>query len=278
MDEILSKTLTTGGAGMTGSYVDFGKKLNSHEMDVTNLQSVMDVCRKFKPRVILHLAADTNVDRCERDPGRSYFINSFGTYNVALAAKEYGAKLIYISTAGVFDGNSDLPYTDKDQDMANPQNHYSRSKYLGEIAIQNTLKDYIILRTGWLFGGGPGKDHKFVGKILEKLRDKDTKKIVAVNDTKGTPTYCYDLIDAVKRLIRDNIHGTYLLGNQGQATRYEIAQFLVSVVNKAVVVEPADSSMFQLDVKRIRSEAMQVGFKFMRSWQDALGEYVRNEW
>jgi len=120
----------------------------------------MTVAKKYRPKVILHLAALTDLDYCEKNPAEAYLVNSVGTYNVALTAREVGAKLVYISTAGIFDGQKKGFY--RESDLGNPQNHYGHSKYLGESAVQNILNDYIIARVCWMFGGGPTKDKKFV--------------------------------------------------------------------------------------------------------------------
>ena len=100
----LDKVLITGSNGMAGSYVDFGIRTDRRSMDITDLKEVLSVCRRYKPEAIIHLAAETDVDRCERDPEYAYFVNGIGTYNVVQIAKELGIKLVYISTAGVFDG------------------------------------------------------------------------------------------------------------------------------------------------------------------------------
>jgi dTDP-4-dehydrorhamnose reductase len=206
-------------------------------------------------------------------------VNTFGTYNIAVGAKSCGAKLIYISTAGVFNGEKVDLYSDSDIDSAEPQNHYSKSKYLGEIAVKHLLKDYLIFRTGWLFGGGPKKDRKFVGKILNSILHEKKKVLSVVNDTKGTPTYCKDLIDIVKKSILSNVRGVFLLGNAGYATRHDMASFIVSVLHTRTQVKIVNSDIFQLDVRRISSEAFNTSPHFnTRSWKKALQEYINREW
>src|SRR3990167_5636218 len=144
MKNSLADILITGADGMVGSYIDFGVKTDRTSLDVTNREQVMGIVKKFKPTVIIHLAALTDVDRCEREPELADQINAQGTYHMAIAAKEVGAKLIYISTAGVFDGIKKDPYTERD--IPNPQNAYGRSKYRGEVFVQEMLEDYIIAR------------------------------------------------------------------------------------------------------------------------------------
>src|SRR3989338_9149681 len=124
-NKILSRVLTTGANGMVGSYVDFGIKLDHRALDVTDLDETLAVIKKHNPKVIIHLASETDTDRCEKDPQLAYMVNAIGTYNVALAAKAVGAKMIYISTSAVFDG-LDGPYTEND--ACNPQSYYAKSK------------------------------------------------------------------------------------------------------------------------------------------------------
>ncbi len=183
MPKDLSKVLTTGAGGMVGSYIDFGIKTTRRDLDITDLNETVKVIKSHKPEAIIHLAAETDMERCERDPKHAYLINSIGTYNVAIAAKEIGAKLVYVSTIGVFGGDSSGAYCETSE--PNPQNYYGRSKYLGELIVKGMLDDYIIARAGWMFGGGPLKDKKFVAKIIKQLKSKEIK---AVNDISSSPT------------------------------------------------------------------------------------------
>ena len=194
------KILITGADGMVGSYVDFGVKTNRQSLDITDPKQTLSVIEKYKPEAILHLAAMTDVDQCERDPRSAYLANGIGAYHVALAAKRCGAKMIYISTAGVFDGEKNGPYTE--EDVPNPQNYYGYSKFLGESAVRGVLEDCLIVRTCWMMGGGPAKDKKFVAKIIAQLAKPEIKEINAVNDQIGSPSYAKDLVAAIKELIR----------------------------------------------------------------------------
>ncbi len=219
LEDLLTNTLVTGAQGQTGSYVDFGIRTNRRSLDVTDLNEALATCRKYKPKVILHLAADTDFDRCERDPEYSYMANGIGTYNMAIAAKEVGAKLVYISTAAVFDGMKNSPYNETD--IPSPHNYYGRAKYLGELAIQGMLTDYLIVRVCWVFGGGPQKDQKFVAKIIKQLSSKN--EIMAVDDKRGSPSYGKDVINGIKELLRKDEKGIVHLVNEGTPTRFDIA-------------------------------------------------------
>lgn len=275
METNFSKTLITGSNGMVGNYVDFGIKTDRRSMDVTDLKEVLAVCKKHNPDIILHLAAETDVDRCERDPEQAYMVNAIGTYNVALGAKEVGAKMVYVSTAAVFDGLKNSGYTELD--VPNPQNYYARSKYLGELAVKGTLKedDYIIARAGWMFGGGPSKDLKFIAKIIAQMNQDEIK---VVNDKFGSPTFGKDLIDGIKKLLLDNKSGVFHMSNKGMCSRYELAKFIAGVLGVDTKIISVDSSYFNLDANRGNSEAMVSNFDITRPWEEALKEYLETEW
>jgi len=273
---LFSKVLVTGVDGMAGNYIDFGIKTNRRLMDVTDLKEVLSVCRKYKPEAILHLAAETDVDRCERDPEYAYLVNGIGTYNMAVAAKELGAKLVYISTAGVFDGTKEGSYVE--EDAPNPQNYYGHSKFLGELAVKGMLSNYLILRVCWMMGGGPAKDQKFVAKIINQIKNPNLTEIRAVTDQIGSPTFGKDLISAVKVLIGKNETGIFHVSNTGIVSRYDVAKFIVNTLRPEVKVTPVESSYFNLDAKRTRNEGLVSKENIMRPWEEALKEYLETEW
>lgn len=273
MATILDTTLITGADGMVGSYVDFGIKTDHKELDVTDLDQVMRVVKKRKPEAIIHLAAMTDVDACEREPQRAYLVNSIGTYHLALAAKSVGAKLVYISTAGVFDGEKKAPYSEKD--APHPQNVYGHSKYLGEIAVRQLLDNYIIARASWMFGGGQSRDKKFVAKIIGQL---DQPAVKAVNDKFGSPTFGKDIVAAVARLIVQNKKGLFHLSNTGRASRFDIAVEIVKFFDAKTKLVSVKGSFFDLPAKRVTNEAMSSQVSLMRPWREALREYLAMEW
>lgn len=261
---------------MVGSYVDFGVKTDQATLDVTNLGSVMALAKKHRPKVILHLAALTDLDVCEKDPSLAYNINTVGTYNVALAARSVKAKLIYISSTGVFDGTKKSPYTEKD--TPNPQNHYGHSKYAGELMVQSMLKDFIIARTCWVFGGGSDIDKKFVAKIITQLKNPETTEIKALNDTEGSPTYAKDLVETLKKLTAKNANGIFHLTNAGVCSRYDIAKTIVEIMKSSVKVTGVKSDYFGPETRHIANESSASRLNNMRPWREALREYLLTEW
>jgi dTDP-4-dehydrorhamnose reductase len=270
------KVLITGADGMVGSYVDFGMKTNHRSLDITDLKETISVIEKYKPEAILHLAAMTDVDQCERNPSGAYLVNGVGAYHVVLAARQCGAKMIYISTAGVFDGEKNGPYTE--EDVPNPRNYYGYSKFLGEAAVRGVLEDHLIVRTCWMMGGGPAKDKKFVAKIIAQLIKPETKEINAVNDQVGSPTYAKDLVAAIKELIRQDARGIYHLVGAGSASRLDVAKKIVALVCPDIKVRPVPTSFFNLDAKRTVNEVLSSKVSLMRPWEEAVEDYVRSEW
>lgn len=271
-----NKVLVTGAGGMVGSYIDFGIKADHRFLDITDFKEVLSVTDKYKPTAILHLAAETDVDRCERDPDYAYRVNSLGTYNLAIAAKKSGAKLVYISTAGVFDGEKRDQYIEND--MPNPQNYYGHSKFLGELIVKGLLENYLILRVCWMMGGGPGKDQKFVAKIIRQLLDPSQKKISAVDDQFGSPTFAGDLARAAKILISEDKKGIFHLANKGIVSRYGVAKFIADFFGSKKKLGPVSSSFFNLDAKRASNEGLKSSLDLMRPWDEALKDYLKSEW
>ena len=276
----LSKVLVTGADGMVGSYINFGIKTNRRSFDITDFRGTLAGVEKYRPSAILHLAAETDVDRCERDPLRAYLVNSIGTWNVAFAAKQVGAKVIYISTSYVFSGEAKEPF--KESDIPSPPTYYGKSKWLGEIAIRNILDDYLILRAGWMFGGGPKLDQKFIAKIVKQLGNPEIK---AVDDVTGSMTFAKDLVEKIKGYLLAVPPGGSLGGkiihvfNGDSCSRYDVAAEIAKIGKSAAKVEPVPSTYFKLDAARGHSDRMESAEGgVMRSWKEALAEYLHEEW
>ena len=276
--------LVTGAYGMVGSYVKDifeGQELaltDLPEMDVTDKDKVFGLVKKYKPKLILHLAAETDVDKCETEIEHANLVNATGTQNIALACKESGAEMVYISTGGVF-GDKKRVHTELDE--PNPLSVYSKSKYEGEKIVRSLLERYYIFRAGWMIGGGAKKDKKFVGKMIELMGKRDM--IEAVNDKYGSPTFAKDFVAGIKRMITTGKYGLYHLVNKGVVTRYDIAVELAKLLKKNVKVVPVTSDRFPLPAPRAESEAMEtynlskLGLDIMPDWKASLKEYV-SEW
>ncbi|KAF0135200.1 MAG: dTDP-4-dehydrorhamnose reductase [Candidatus Saganbacteria bacterium] len=277
--------LVTGANGMVGSYVkeifhDVELALTDiPEMDVTNKDLVFSLVAKYKPTTVLHLAAETNVDKCESEIDHAFRTNAMGTYNVALACQKFNAVMIYISTGGVFNGHAGQIHTEFDSPA--PLNIYSKAKYEGELIVRDLLHKYYIFRAGWMIGGGSAKDKKFVGKIIELCKTRD--EIEVVNDKFGSPTFARDFLRGINKIIKTGNFGLYHLANTGVCSRYEIALEIVKLLGREVMIIPVSSDRFPLPAQRAASEAIKnykldlLGINPMPSWKQALEEYIK-EW
>ena len=269
--------LLTGGNGQLGTELrhlldEKGVKYvstDAKEMDITDAPATMDYITNLKPTVIYHCAAYTAVDKAE-DEGKELDekINVDGTRNVALAAKEVGATLVYISTDYVFDGKL------KDGEYAvdasiNPLNEYGRTKALGEKAVQEIMDDYYIIRTSWVFGKY-GHNFVFTMQKLAETRDE----LTIVNDQFGRPTWTRTLAEFMYFVIDQKApFGIYHLSNDNACSWYEFAKEILKDTD--VKVSPVTSEQFPQKATRPQysvmdlSKAKALGFK-IPTWQEAL--------
>lgn len=269
--------LLTGGNGQLGTELrhlldEKGVKYvstDAKEMDITDAQATMDYITNLKPTVIYHCAAYTAVDKAE-DEGKALDekINVDGTRNVALAAKEVGATLVYISTDYVFDGKL------KDGEYAvdapiNPLNEYGRTKALGEKAVQEIMDDYYIIRTSWVFGKY-GHNFVFTMQKLAETRDE----LTIVNDQFGRPTWTRTLAEFMYFVIDQKApFGIYHLSNDNACSWYEFAKEILKDTD--VKVLPVTSEQFPQKATRPQysvmdlSKAKALGFH-ISTWQEAL--------
>lgn len=274
--------LATGAGGMVGAYLPADAiRTDVPDLDVTDRVAVDSAIERHRPDVVLHLAAETNVDRAEQQPDRAYLINAIGTQNVALACAKHGAELVYVSSAQVFDGEKHDPYHEWDD--VGPQTVYGRSKLAGEEFVRRLVPHHYIVRAGWMIGGGPGGEKKFIAKMLEHAEKQG--KIVAVDDKFGSPTRAQDLIGAVYALLDTGRYGTFHLVNQGAVTRLDIARVVRDVLDLPYEIEAVASTRFPLPAPRGRSEVMDnlalrlIGLDhLMPPWEQAVTEYLRAEW
>jgi dTDP-4-dehydrorhamnose reductase len=250
-------------------------------LDVRSREQIAAWMGHVRPDFVMHLAAETDVDLCERDPDLAFATNALGTKHVAIACQNADVPLTYISTAGVFDGRKgDEPYTEFDP--AHPINVYGRSKSEGERFVQTFLQRFYIVRAGWMVGGGD-KDHKFVAKIVAQIAD-GAKTIYAVGDKLGTPTYAPDFARCLAHLITTESYGLYHMACSGRGTRVDVARRILEVLDLTDEIElrEVDSDFFRdaYPAPRPRSEMMRnlmldlQGWNTMRPWEEALHEYL----
>lgn len=269
----LNSVLVTGGSGMVGRYADFGLRPSKGELDITNERAVADFFSAHTPSVVLHLAAQTDLMYCEEHPAEAHRVNADGTRILAEAATKVGARFVYLSTNAVFDGTKAAPYDEGD--IPSPVNEYGKSKRAGEKYVERHAKEGLIVRTGWVFGGGRDGDKRFVGKIIGQLTAPEIK---AVDDNCGTPTYGKDLMQKIKELIRENRTGIVHVTNSGIASRFEQAKFITDFFGYRGHIMPVSLSDYPLTPPPLKNEALISKTVHLRPWQDALRGYLTAEW
>lgn len=249
-------------------------------LDVMDHLSVNKFLTQIKPNYIIHLAALTDMEYCETHPQEAYTTNAGGVENVISYARSSSATFLYISTAGIFDGKKDAY---DEFDMPNPQSIYGRSKYVGELIARSIVKS-VVIRAGWMMGGGPRKDKKFINKIIKQLRS-GAKSIAVVNDKLGTPCYTYDLARIIFYLLDSERYGLYHGASEGGGSRFDVADFLISEIGLKDKIDllPVASAYFDKEYFAPRPHSEQLKntvLKFLnpaltRDWRECLHEYLK---
>ena len=253
------------------SFQDF-RDLGAYRKDVT----------EFRPDYLFHLGAYTDLEFCEKNADDTYNTNTLAVENAVYLADELGIPLLYISTAGIFDGAKDVY---DDWDLPNPLGVYARSKYMGERFVVENARRFLVCRAGWMMGAGPAKDKKFIQKLMKQLKD-GKKELFIVDDKDGTPTYTHDFARNVKLLIEKEYWGLYNMVCGGQTGRYEVAEELVRILQlkDKVKLTPVHSDYFS-DIyfaerppcERLVNKKLNIrGINIMRYCKFALKLYIEN--
>ena len=252
-------------------------------LDVRQRDEVRDGFRAVRPELVLHLAAETSLEISDTDPDHAYLTNTIATKYVALQARSAGIPMVYISTAGVFDGVKKGAYTEFDR--PNPVNTYGASKYEGELLVASIVEQHYLIRAGWMVGGGAAKDHKFVSRIVNQLRDGATT-IYAVTDKLGTPTYTPEFSRCLLGLLDSEMYGLYHMACGGEGSRYDVAARILQVLGRDdVELVGVGSEFFAEEFFSVRpdSEIMRnmvldlQGMNTMPDWPEAIAHYLHAE-
>ncbi len=240
------------------------------EQDITDLAGILALVAAFCPQVIIHGAALTDVDLCERDPLLAYRVNALGTRNIAAAALAAGAAMVYVSTDYVFPGR-DEPYWE--YDAPQPLSAYARTKWYGEQIVRDMLQRFYVVRTAWMYGQG---SRNFVRTVLRLADERGTMQMVT--DEVGSPTYALHLARALDRLIRLPAYGIYHLPNAGVCSRYDWAREVLRLSGRdGVEVVPATDyqrlARVPKRVELLNASGAALGI-VQPTWQEALGEYL----
>ncbi|MBC7886429.1 MAG: NAD(P)-dependent oxidoreductase [Ferruginibacter sp.] len=234
----------------------------------------------FAPDYLFHLGAYTDLEFCEQNSDETYLTNTISVENAVYIANSLDIPLLYISTAGIFDGKKDLY---DDWDIPNPLGVYARSKYMAERYVVENVEKFLVCRAGWMMGGGPQKDKKFIQKLMKQLKE-GKKELFIVDDKDGTPTFTHDFAKNVKALLENELWGLYNMVCGGQTSRFEVAGELLELLGlkESIKITPVTSEYFKdiyfaerppcerLDNRKLRIRNLNL----MQDWKAALKEYI----
>jgi dTDP-4-dehydrorhamnose reductase len=253
------------------------------QLDITDNSCVQKAIKETEPDAVIHCAAWTAVDAAEAEENREkvYAINAVGTKNLAEAAKQADAKMLYISTDYVFDGRGERPWQPDDKNYA-PLNYYGKTKLDGELAVSSTLEKFFVVRIAWVFGRN-GKN--FIKTMINVGKTHDMVRVV--NDQIGTPTYTFDLARLLVDMIETEKYGYYHATNSesepgGYISWYDFCNEFYKQYGLSTKVVPISTSEYGLSVaarpynSRLGKEKLiENGFEPLPTWQDAISRYLK---
>ena len=248
------------------------------EMDITDPEACRRVIAEARPGAVIHCAAYTAVDEAERHPKLCMKVNAEGTGNIAKVCRELDIKMMYISTDYVFDGQGTRPW--EPDDARDPLNVYGQAKYEGELAIEELLEKYFIVRIAWVFGVN---GRNFIKTMLRLGKERGAVSVV--DDQIGSPTYTFDLARLLVDMIQTEQYGRYHATNEGLCSWYEFAaeifkQAGMEHVSVTPVSTEAYTAMYPGQARRpmnsriSKDKLEEKGFKRLPPWQDALRRYL----
>lgn len=227
--------------------------------------------------VIVHAAANTDVEGCEADPEGCYRDNALLTEIMAAAATRQGNKFVYISSTGVYGDYQKQAYTE--YDSVRPTTHHHTAKRFGELAALRSF-DSLVIRTGWLFGGAPENRKNFVVRRIEEAA-RSNGIVYSNSEQRGNPTYVNDVAACLLQLIEDGQHGLFNCVNEGAASRMEYVAKIIELARLPVEVKPASARSFNRLARVSNNETAsnlrlrQCGYATMPTWQEGLERYLR---
>jgi dTDP-4-dehydrorhamnose reductase len=276
-----ARILITGSKGMLGhdlviAFQGFGSitGIDIENCDIRNYDQTASLIRKIAPHIVLHAAAYTRVDDCESNVKEAFEVNTYGASNVAKACREIEAFMVYYSTDYLFDGATQIPYTE--ESCPNPLSIYGKSKLEGEFEVLRILpENHLILRTAWLFGL---YGRNFIDTILCKT--KIQKVLTIVNDQTGCPTFSGDLAGATRQLIEKHASGIFNVTNKGFCSWYQFAQYFLTNEYPRIEINPISTEELSYPAKRppysVLDSAKIEAFLgiTLPSWQNAVDRYI----
>jgi dTDP-4-dehydrorhamnose reductase len=251
-------------------------------LDFRDFDAYAKDVEEFKPDYLFHIGAYTDLEYCEKNSDDAYNTNTLSVENAVYIANKLNIPLLYISTAGIFDGKKELY---DDWDLPNPLGVYARAKFMGERYVCENADRFLVCRAGWMMGSGPNKDKKFIQKLMKQIKD-GAKELFIVDDKDGTPTYTHDFAKNVKLLIEKEYWGLYNLVCGGQTSRLEVTNELLRLLNlkEEIKVNSVKSDYFKEiyfaerppNERLINKKLDLRGINIMQDWKLALKEYIDN--
>jgi dTDP-4-dehydrorhamnose reductase len=251
-------------------------------LDFRDLDKYREDVKNFNPDYLFHLGAFTDLEYCEENVEETYKTNTLSVENAVYISNQMKIPLLFISTAGIFDGKKDFY---DDWDTPNPLGVYARSKYVAERFVLENSERYLVCRAGWMMGSGPQKDKKFINKLMKQINE-GKKELFIVDDKDGTPTYTRDFVNTVMELLHKEYWGLYNTVCNGQTSRLEVAKEMLKILGleNDIKITPVKSDYFkqQFFAERPASERLLTtklnlrGTNRMRDWKVALHDYLIN--
>lgn len=250
-----------------------GRGVDIADFDLTDKSAVVRYVAEYAPDAVIHCAAYTAVDKSEDNRDICYAVNVTGTENVALACRDIGAKMMYVSTDYVFNGEGETPF--EVSEAKAPKGYYGLTKSLGEDQVLKWVSKHFILRTAWVFGIN---GHNFVKTMLRL--GKEHEELTVVNDQIGSPTYTPDLAALMVDMIVTDKYGIYHATNEGFCSWYDFASAIMTEAGLKARVRPVSSEEYASKAVRPKNSRLskksldEAGFHRLPAWQDALKRYM----
>ena len=269
----------TGANGMLGrEFMQVGAKLGHQmtgwtrkQLDLMRPERGLDGLRQLRPEMVIHCAAETDVDFCERNPELAKKVNAEAPGRLAEVCRENGSEFVFISTSGIFDGRQEEPYSESN--VPCPLTAYAKAKLEGEKAAAQAHPQALVLRAGWLFGGSPDMKKNFVAARLREAEGKE--EIQSAIDKKGSPTWTRDFAEAALEMAASGKTGVFHLVNSGVASRRDYVVEILAASGKQTRVRGVTSEPFSRSAPVPANESLVSGkVPPLRNWRPALREYV----
>ena len=249
------------------------KGVDVADFDLTNKEEVQTYIKQYNPDIVVHCAAYTAVDKAEDEKELCYAVNVLGTQYIAEVCKELEAKMVYISTDYVFNGEGEEPF--EVDSPVGAKNQYGLTKYQGELEVQRYLTKYFIVRVSWVFGIN---GNNFIKTMLRLGKERDELNVI--DDQVGSPTYTLDIAKLIADMIQTDKYGVYHASNEGYCSWYEFTKEIFRQAGYVIKVNPITTDQYPTKATRPLNSRMskksldEAGFERLSKWEDALKRYL----